>query len=331
MKKNFQVIQLFTIVLLGKIFFSCATVQKEVDVKSIPLSGIINDRNQEISGMDWYKNNLILLPENLNGYLFSIPKSDLHLRIRSIDTTSIEPEKISFNTPNYKETLPGFDSFEAIAFRGDEVYIAIEIRYPDSMATLLARGHVNPLTKEVVLPEQNLVHLPVPKFVDNMSYESLLINKTDIFAFFESNGRNLVDSAYALSYSLKSKFVKSIALPSIEYRITDVTKIENNKFWAINYFFPRDSVSLKPSRDLLAQRFGEGESHFRSKRVERLVEFELKEGAFNLSKQAPVQLVLDGDKTSRKWEALSRYDNEGFLLATDKYPKTMLVFVPFKK
>ena len=119
---------------------------------------------------------------------------------------------------------------------GDEVYIAIEIRYPDSMATLLARGHVNPLTKEVVLPEQNLVHLPVPKFVNNMSYESLLINKTDIFAFFESNGRNLVDSAYALSYSLKSKFVKSIALPSIEYRITDVTKIENNKFWAINYF-----------------------------------------------------------------------------------------------
>ena len=29
--------------------------------------------------------------------------------------------------------------------------------------------------------------------------------------------------------------------------------------------------------------------------------------------------------------ALSRYDNEGSLLATDKYPKTMLVFVPFKK
>ena len=54
-------------------FFSCVSVQKEVDVQVIPLSGIINDRNQEISGMDWYKNNLILLPENLNGYLFSIP------------------------------------------------------------------------------------------------------------------------------------------------------------------------------------------------------------------------------------------------------------------
>ena len=312
-------------------FFSCVSVQKEVDVQVIPLSGIINDRNQEISGMDWYKNNLILLPENLNGYLFSIPKSELHLRMRSIDTTSIKPEKIPFVTPNYKEILPGFDSFEAIAFRGDEVYIAIEIRYPDSMATVLARGHVDPLTREVVLPEQNLIHFPVPKFIDNMSYESLLIDKTNIFAFFESNGRNLIDTAYALSYSLQSKLVKSIDLPFIEYRITDVTKIEDNKFWAINYFFPRDSVLLRPSDDLLVQKFGEGESHLRSDRVERLIEFEMKGGVLNLTNRAPIQLVLEGENTSRKWEALSRYDNEGFLLATDKYPATMLVFVPFRK
>ena len=312
-------------------FFSCVSVQKEVDVQVIPLSGISNDRNQEISGMDWYKNNLILLPENLNGYLFSIPKSELHLRMRSIDTTSIKPEKIPFVTPNYKEILPGFDSFEAIAFRGDEVYIAIEIRYPDSMATVLARGHVDPLTREVVLPEQNLIHFPVPKFIDNMSYESLLIDKTNIFAFFESNGRNLIDTAYALSYSLQSKLVKSIDLPFIEYRITDVTKIEDNKFWAINYFFPRDSVLLRPSDDLLVQKFGEGESHLRSDRVERLIEFEMKGGVLNLTNRAPIQLVLEGENTSRKWEALSRYDNEGFLLATDKYPTTMLVFVPFRK
>lgn len=331
MKKYFQIIHLFIIFLFGKVFFSCVSIQREVDVKVIPLSGIINDRNQEISGMDWYKNNLILLPENLNGYLFSISKSELHLRIRSIDVTPIEPKKIPFITPNYKEILPGFDSFEAIAFRGDEVYVAIEIRYPDSMATMLARGHVNPLTGEVVLPEQNLVHFPVPKFVDNMSYESLLIDKTDIFGFFESNGKNLIDSAYALSYSLKSKLVKRIDLPFIEYRITDVTKIKENKFWAINYFFPRDTDLLKPSDDLLAQKFGEGESHLRSKRVERLIEFELKGGVFNLTSRAPIQLVLEGDETSRKWEAISRYDNEGFLLATDKYPTTMLVFAPFGK
>ena len=120
-------------------------------------------------------------------------------------------------------------------------------------------------------------------------------------------------------------------MPFIEYRITDVTKIEDNKFWAINYFFPRDSVLLRPSDDLLVQKFGEGESHLRSDRVERLIEFEMKGGVLNLTNRAPIQLVLEGENTSRKWEALSRYDNEGFLLATDKYPTTMLVFVPFRK
>ena len=328
MKQYLKIIYSFAFLLFGEMFFSCGSIQKEIEVQAIPLSGIINDRDQEISGMDWYKDNLVLLPENLNGYLFSIPKSELHLRIQSIDTTSIKPEKIPFVTPNYEESLPGFDSFEAIAFRGDEVYVAIEIRYPDSMATVLARGHVNPLTREIILPEQNLIHFPVPKFIDNMSYESLLIDKTNIFAFFESNGRNLIDSAYALSYSLKSKLVKSVDVPFIEYRITDVTKIEDNKFWAINYFFPRDSALLKPSDDLLVQKFGEGESHLGSDRVERLIEFEIQEGVVSLTGRAPIQLVLEGEKTSRKWEALSKYDDEGFLLATDKYPTTMLVFVP---
>ena len=33
----------------------------------VPLDGLITDRKQEISGMTTYKDNLILLPENLNG------------------------------------------------------------------------------------------------------------------------------------------------------------------------------------------------------------------------------------------------------------------------
>ena len=101
------------------------------------------DRKQEISGMDWYENNLFLLPENLNGYVFFINKSDLDSRINKTDTSAITPQKIKFNTPDYKKTLPGFDSFEAIAFRGYEVYISIEIRFKDDMGCVLARGHID--------------------------------------------------------------------------------------------------------------------------------------------------------------------------------------------
>ena len=62
------------------------------------------DRKQEISGMDWYKDNLFLLPENLNGYVFLIKKSELDSRINKTDTSAITPQKI-------KNTTPSFDRF----------------------------------------------------------------------------------------------------------------------------------------------------------------------------------------------------------------------------
>ena len=40
-----------------------------------------------------------------------------------------------------------------------------------------------------------------------------------------------------------------------------------------------------------------------------------------------IELELEGEKTSRKWEALARYGNKGFIIATDKYPTTILAYV----
>ena len=102
---------------------SCSKkISKEVSPYYIKISGPMADRKQEISGMDWYEDNLFLLPENLNGYVFLIKKSELESRINKTDSSAITPQKIKFKTPDYKETIPGFDSFEAIAFRGYEVY-----------------------------------------------------------------------------------------------------------------------------------------------------------------------------------------------------------------
>ena len=112
---------------------SCSKkVSKEVSPYYIKINGPMAERSQEISGMDWYNDNLILLPENLNGYVFAIKKTELDSRINDNDTTTIFPEQIKFNTPNYKELVPGFDSFESIAFRGYEVYITIEIKFPEA-------------------------------------------------------------------------------------------------------------------------------------------------------------------------------------------------------
>ena len=321
-------------VLLIFLMFSCSTEQTiERTPKLLKIGGLIKNSDEEISGMDWYNDNLILLPENLNGYVFAIKKSELDSRINGNDTTTIFPKQIKFNTPNYSELVPGFDSFEAIAFRGYEVYLTIEIRFADSMSCLLARGHIDEKTLEITVPEQNLTVIDVPTYVDNMSYESLVIDKDRIIALFEANGDSLIKSPYALSINSSGNDVIKYPLSSINYRIADATRVDkNNRFWVINYFFPGDREILKPSNDILASKYGNGPSHSRSKRVERLIEYEIKNGKISLTKSAPIEIELEGEKTSRKWEALARYGNEGFLVATDKYPKphTLLAFLPNK-
>ena len=321
-------------VLLIFLMFSCSTEQTiERTPKLLKIGGLIKNSDEEISGMDWYNDNLILLPENLNGYVFAIKKSELDSRINGNDTTTIFPKQIKFNTPNYSELVPGFDSFEAIAFRGYEVYLTIEIRFADSMSCLLARGHIDEKTLEITVPEQNLTVIDVPTYVDNMSYESLVIDKDRVIALFEANGDSLIKSPYALSINSSGNDVIKYPLSSINYRIADATRVDkNNRFWVINYFFPGDRKVLKPSNDILASKYGNGPSHSRSKRVERLIEYEIKNGKISLTKSAPIEIELEDEKISRKWEALARYGNEGFLVATDKYPKphTLLAFLPNK-
>ena len=321
-----------SLLFLIALMFSCSTKQTvERTPTLLKIGGPMKNSDEEISGMDWYNDNLILLPENLNGYVFAVKKAELDSRINGNDTTTIFPEQIKFNTPNYKELVPGFDSFEAIAFRGYEVYLTIEIKFADSMSCLLARGHIDEKTLEITVPEQNLTVINVPTYVNNMSYESLIIDEDRVIALFEANGDSLIKSPYALSINSSGNDIIKFPLTSINYRIADATKIDkNNRFWVINYFFPGDRKVLKPSNDILASKYGSGPSHSNSSRVERLIEYEIKNGKVLLTKSAPIEIELEGEKTSRKWEALARYENEGFLIATDRYPKphTLLAFLP---
>jgi len=299
----------------------------------LKISGPMKNSDEEISGMDWYNDNLIMLPENLNGYAFAIKKSDLDSRINSSDTSAIKPKKINFNTPNYKKLIPGFDSFEAIAFRGYEVYLTIEIKFPDSMSCFIARGHIDAQTLDITIPKQNLTQISVPTYVDNMSYESLVVDKDRIIALFEANGDSLIKSPYVISINSSGNDIFKYQTSSINYRIADATRVDkNNRFWAINYFFPRDRGVLKPGDDILASKYGQGLTHSKSERVERLVEYKIHNKKVLITNNPPIEIKLEGEKTSRKWEAIARYEDRGFLLATDKYPKpyTLLAYVPTK-
>ena len=313
------------------LLFICLShlLSQEIEQKVIPLSGIITDPNQEISGLDWYKNNLVLLPENLNGFVFIIPKEKIIKSIELKSPTPIFPEVNKFKTPNYSKTIKGFEGFESIAFDNNKFFVTIEAKDDDEMKSYLAWGKIDRNSLNMTIHEDSLKEIKTPIQVKNMTYESALIYKENIILLYEANGHNLQSKITHPNISLLNHSISSIEFPNIEYRITDVTKIDiNNKFWAINYFWPGDKKRLKPSEDLILSKHKEGTSHSQSEIVERLIQFKIDEGKIMSTNKKPIQLELD--KKSRNWEGIVQIEDKGFLIATDKYPKMILAFVEYK-
>ena len=303
---------------------------EEVKVQEIKLSGLITDKKQEISGMDWYQDRLFLLPENMGGFLFSISKGEILSAIKSGKKLPITPKETRFKTPDYSSLIKGFDGFEAIAFNGDKVYITIESENRGEMVSYLAWGKIDSKSLEVVMNEEDLETIKTPIQLNNLSFESLLINDENIIMIYEANGSNLRKNPTQSVFTHKSKNISQVNFPNIEYRITDATKIDNNdRFWVINYFWPGDKKLLNPGEDSVLNKVKQGSSHFKSDQIERLVEFQMNEGEISISDTKPIQLFLESD-VSRNWEAVARLDDKGLLIATDKHPRMIFGYVQFK-
>ena len=303
---------------------------EEAKVQEIKLSGLITDKKQEISGMDWYQDRLFLLPENMGGFLFSISKSEILNTINSDKKLSITPKKTRFKTPDYSSLINGFDGFEAIAFNGNKIYITIEAENDGEMVSYLVWGKIDSKSLEVVINEKDIQTIKTPIQLNNISFESILINDKDIVMIYEANGSNLRKNATQTVFSHKRNSTSEINFPNIEYRITDVTRIDNDgKFWAINYFWPGDKKLLNPGKDNILNKVKQGSTHFKSDQIERLVEFQMNTDEISISDTKPIQLFLESD-ASRNWEALARLDDKGLLIATDKHPKMILGYIQFK-
>ena len=317
------------------IFFLIITniiIGKELPIIEIKLSGLITNPKQEISGMDWFQKRLFLLPENQGGYLFSFDKFELMKAINSQNKNNkpLTPKQTRFETPDYKSLIPGFEGFEAISFYNNNIYISLEAENNGIMQCYIVWGKIDSKTYEVSIPEENLIQINTPIQLTNMTYETIVNTNDNLYIIYEANGANLQKTVSQKVLSFNNNDISEISFPNIEYRITDATKVDSeNKFWCINYFWPGDKKLLNPSSDNVFKKTKKGNSHQNSEIVERLIEFEIKNNQIVLSDKDPIQVVLD-DKDSRNWEAIARLDNKGFLIATDKYPRMILGFIPVK-
>lgn len=308
------------------------TIQ-EISVTVIPLSGPASESRSEISGMAWYGDTLILLPQypgrfgQGDGVVFGLAKEQILTYLDGKTQQSLTPLEITFNAPGI-ESLEGFQGFEAIAFVDNHAYLTIEAK-PDEMMGYLITGEITSDLSELRMDPQTITEIPPPTQIENMTDEAILIVTDQVLTFFEANGIRNNSSPIAHVFSPSGDALGSIPMTNLEYRLTDVTLLDGfNRFWGINYFFPGDE-KLTPDNDPLVTRFGEGPSHSMNTGVERLVEFEYSPTGVTLTDTPPIQIQLLGDDQARNWEGIVRLDQRGFLLATDKFPQTIFAFVPY--
>lgn len=303
----------------------------ERDVQNILLTGPAAGNTAEFSGMAWYGDHLILLPQYPNrfgagdGALFAIAKTDLLAFIDGKRKEPIAPRAIPLKAPGLVQKIAGFEGFEAIAFVGEQVFLTIESK-PGAMLGYIVKGKIARDLSAIEIDTSTLIALAPQADITNFSDETIVVTKDKLLTLYEANGAGPNLKPIARVFDFTPAAVGTLAFPNIEYRITDATPTDAaNKFWAINYFFPGD-VKILPLFDPLAQKFGKGKTHAQYPQVERLVEFQYSDAGITLTNTPPLQFVLP-NTDARNWEGIARLDNRGFLMATDSYPQTILGFV----
>jgi len=308
-----------------------ATAAPEQPVILLAMEGPISDRNAELSGLAWHGETLILLPQypelfgSGDGALFSISRQELIAALDSVNSNPLQPTPIKLMAPGLRESIPGFQGFEAIGFYGDQVFVTVEASQGNEMRGYLVGGRVSSNMSEILLDKSSLVEIPLPIQSSNHSDEALVIMEDKVITFFEINGSVLNPNPVAHIFGLDLLPQGALAFPSIEYRITDMTLASDGTLWAINYFFPGDT-DLLPQADPIRDTYGAGQTHMQYDQVERLVAFRYETNRIILAGLAPVQLRLEAEDANN-WEGLVMLDGRGFLLVTDKFPGTLLGFV----
>ena len=295
----------------------------------IPLLGEASERNLEMSGLAWYKDNLILMPQYVNESspaFYFLTKSSLRNWLNGDRREPLTPQRIDVVMPDYDNLIKGYQGFEAICFNGKDAYLTMESKFNDKMKSFVVKGKINMKNKSLKIEKDDLKEIPLALNMKNMGYESILKYKNNLMILFEANGVNVNSNPNASFYNFSLKRKKSAPFPNIEYRITDVTEVDNqNKFWALNFFWPGEKKLLKPGSDIFLKDLSNTNSHQEFDHVERLIEFKI--DGKNISRTNSLPIYLKLNKTSRNWEGLVRMDKNGFLLIVDEYPRTILAYI----
>jgi len=307
----------------------------EVVPQPIALGAPLDQDAAEISGLAWYGDTLVVLPQYPSrmdpegtGHLYGLSRGALLQALADTAAAPLSPVPIQLAVEDLRGDAATYQGFEALAFSGRRAYVLMEhTRRTGGMEGRFFPGVVSARRERVVLRAPDVQRLPAQAVLRNMSYEALTTVGDTVLALFEANGARVNPQPRAYRFDAAGEPAGTVPFPTLEYRLTDATAADGDgQFWVMNYFYPGERALLQPAPDSLAMRFGEGRLHRTTEVVERLVEYRYTPGGIRRTDAPPIQLVLDGE-TGRNWEGLARFA-DGFLLATDQFPSTLLAYVP---
>lgn len=308
----------------------------EAQVAPLVLDASMAKQSMEYSGLAWFQDWLVLLPQypekNLiqgQASLFAIPKQSITDALNHPSGEALPWQAIAFEDDGLSESIRGFEGFESIAFNGDEVFMTIESRSGSPMMGYLVRGTVSGAIEQITLDADTLVPLDPQTSFSNASDEAITLFNGMVYTFFEDNGFEQNPQPIAHQFSIEDPLqAATIPFSNINYRITDATSTDSEGYlWVMNYFYPGDT-HLQASSDALAEAYGQGATHQDSDVVERIIKLQIDNAAIRLVDEPPVQLQLFPENEARNWEGLVVLDDLGFLVVTDSFPESILAFVP---
>jgi len=307
---------------------------EEVAVIPLKLPERISAASFEYSGMGWFGDYLVLLPQYPQGKeftrepnLFAIAKQDLLAAITDPDL-ELPVRDIPIENSDLRSVIKGFEGFESILFVDQNVYMTIESRAGDPMMGYLIRGVVNGDLESITLDVNSIVELRPFSSELNATFEGMTYWNGSLYVMYEHNSMRNVKQPVAYQINPDLENIREIPFPVISYRITDATISDvYGKFWVMNYFFPGDT-HLAVDQDSLVEEYGEGKTHAENDPVERLVQLQIENDQISRIDQPPTYLQLLDNDIARNWEGLVMLDNLGFLLITDSFPGSVLGFCP---
>jgi hypothetical protein len=342
--KIFALLVITTLIFIGCSKSAPETTEEEQNAKvisehpliQIPLPENLSGRSTEFSGLTWYKEQLILLPqypkrmgEENSSSIFAVSKDDILEYLKTKDEKVLNYYSIEFIEHGLEKYSELGSGYEAITFIDSIAFLTIEYMNGDRTESLIVKGELNFDQKRLTLDSTSLIKTPSEDKIFNLSNETITNFGGKLFPIYEANGKSIEDDPKVSVYDSDLNFQYFLPLPNIEYRITDATNVDSSgKFWVMNYFYPKDYEKLSPFDDEIVKKFGVGISHKNSPAVERLVELKITKAGIDLGDETPIYLQLLNDGTGRNWEGLVKLDNLGFLITTDTFPKTILAFVP---